>query len=405
MSWGLFSTFFPSPLGVRSIYGATMFKCKNGLLAFILPFLIGLPLLCTGCNASSEASIPENKAEKSAPTPESFLALGEFSVEYLDDGYVKVRDGAKREFLLVPRGQPPLEGFPPSRIVETPVRSVAAYGNFDISILKALGVIEDVLVGVTAPKEDWVIPEVVRGMESGKIAYLGTYNSMDFEVLKKTSPEMVMTWDHSVIPILEDLGVPCLITSTPVAMCMNAKMKFVNFLAPFFGRETEASEYFGQVAGVLEDIAQMAATADKHPKVMWGDIYEKRVLVEPGNAWVGELVGLAMGDYVFDDVFGASCIEISMERFLTGGEDADILFTYRTPKTGATSKEALAKTNPAMSAIHPLHAGKVFAPLPHYSQSGDKLDEILLEIAALVHPDLYPDFEPKYFAELPEKEI
>lgn len=380
-----------------------MLNFKNKIL-ILSTFIFTALLFCTGCNSSSEASIQEKNAEKAAPTPASFLALGEFSVEYLEDGYVKVRDGAKREFLLVPRGKPPLEGFPKSRIVETPVRSVAAYGYFDISILKVLGVIEDVLVGVTAPKDEWVIPEVVQGMESGKIAFLGSYNSIDFEVLKKTGPEMVMTWDHSVIPILEDLGIPCLITSTPVAMCLNAKMKFVNFLAPFFGKETEASEYFGQVAGVLQEIAEKAAQAEEHPKVMWGDIYEKRVLVEPGNAWVGELVGLAMGDYVFDDVFGASCIEISMERFLTGGEDAEILFTYRTPLTGATSKEALAKTNPSMSAIQPLHAGKVFAPLPHYSQSGHKLDEILLEIAAIVHPDLYPNYERKYFTELPEKD-
>ena len=375
------------------------------MFTLLVTLVMGLlPLAFSGCNASSEASAQVDAKQKSAPTPATFLALGEFSVEYLDDGYVRVTDGADRPFLLVPRGKPHLEGYPASRIVETPVRSVAAYGYFDISILKVLGVVEDVLVGVTAPKDEWVIPEVVRGMESGKIAYLGTYNSIDFEVLKKTAPEMVMTWDHSVIPILEDLGIPCLITSTPVAMCLNAKMKFVNFLAPFFDREREAGEYFGQVAGTLQEIAKKAATSDHHPKVMWGDIYEKRVLVEPGNAWVGELVGLSMGDYVFDDVFGASCIEISMERFLTGGEDAEILFTYRTPMTGATSKEALAKTNPAMAAVRPLKAGKVFAPLPHYSQSGHKLDEILLEIAAIVHPELYPGYERRYFTELPEKD-
>jgi iron complex transport system substrate-binding protein len=137
---------------------------------------------------------------------------------------------------------------------------------------------------------------------------------------------------------------------------------------------------------------------------MWGDIYEKRVLVEPGNAWVGELVGLAHSDYLFEDVYGTSCIEIAVERFLYSGDEADILFTYRTKEDGATSKAALARMNPLLEDIRPFKQGKVFAPLPHYKQSGDRLDEILTEIAAIVHPDVYRDYERRYFVELPDQD-
>ena len=135
---------------------------------------------------------------------------------------------------------------------------------------------------------------------------------------------------------------------------------------------------------------------------MWGDVYEKRVLVEPGNAWVGELVGLARSNYQFDDIFGTSCIEITLERFLYSGQDADILFTYRDINSGATSKEALARMNPLIKDIAPLHTGRVYSPKPHYTQSGDHLDEILTEIAAILHPDVYPDYPLRYFNELPD---
>jgi iron complex transport system substrate-binding protein len=135
---------------------------------------------------------------------------------------------------------------------------------------------------------------------------------------------------------------------------------------------------------------------------MWGDIYEKRVLVEPGNAWVGELVGLAESDYLFEDVYGTSCIEIAVERFLYSGQEADIFFTYRTKDSGATSKAALARMNPLLADIRPLKHGKVYSPLPHYVQSGDHLDEILTEIAAILHPKVYPNFKRKYFIELPD---
>ncbi len=145
-------------------------------------------------------------------------------------------------------------------------------------------------------------------------------------------------------------------------MCLNARMRFVQFLAPFFNKEQEADDFFAKVDQALFDIREKTKDAGPQPKVMWGDIYEKRVLVEPGNAWVGELVGLAQSDYLFDDVFGTSCIEIAVERFLYSGEDAEIFFTYRTAKDGVTSKEALARQNPLLSDIKPLKDGKVFVP-------------------------------------------
>ena len=58
--------------------------------------------------------------------------------------------------------------------------------------------------------------------------------------------------------------------------------------------------------------------------------------------------------------------------------------------------------NPLLASIRPLKHGKVYAPLPHYVQSGDRLDEILTEIAAILHPECYPGYQYRYFEELPD---
>lgn len=364
---------------------------KRGLhLPVMVAAVAAIVISLTGCNGVDE--------EKS----QSFLQIGEFTVNRIAADRIEVRDGAGQTLILIPRGAQPPPGYPVHQIVQTPVRRVVAYGFFDVSTLRALGVLGDALVGVTYPAEDWYIEEVKQGMASGKIAYLGAAHSIDFERLKQQRPELVLTWDHSVIPMLAELKIPCAITSTPVAMCLNARMRFVQFLAPFFQREQEAAEFFERVADAVREIRLRTAGAKETPKVMWGDIYEKRVLVEPGNAWIGELVGLAQSDYLFEDVYGTSCIEISLERFLYSGMDADIHFTYRTAKQGVTSKAALARINPLLKGIRPIKEGKVYAPLPHYAQSGDQLDKILTEIAAVLHPDCYPNYEYRYFVELPD---
>ncbi|HEB68548.1 MAG TPA: ABC transporter substrate-binding protein [Desulfobulbus sp.] len=362
---------------------------------FCIPCLICVIFLFSGCDRNHKATGDKRK--------KSFLQIGEFTITRKSPELTLARDGAGRVLALVPRGAPVPEGYLPSMIIRTPVRRVAAYGFFDVATLRALGVLDETLVGVTTPEKKWYVDDVRKGMESGRIAWLGTANAIDFERLKQQHPELVLTWDPGIIPMLDELGIACVVTTTPVAMCLNARMSFVKFMAPFFNREPEAEAFFRRVSTSLADIKLRTAGQIIKPKVMWGDMYEKRVLVEPGNSWIGELVGLIQAGYLFDDVYGTSCIEISMERFLYSGKDADLYFTYRTPKTGATSKAALAGLTPLMAGIKPLSPeGKVYAPLPDYAQSGDKLDEIFTELAAIIYPDLYPGYTLRYFQELPE---
>lgn len=237
---------------------------------------------------------------------QEFLQLGAFAVHHLSTDLTKVRDGAGRTFFLVPRGVPVPEDVDPNKVVRTPVKRVAAYGPFNVSALKALDVARKVLVGVTYPLEDWHLQEVRQGLISGKIAYLGDASSIDFERLKQQRPELVLSWDPGIIPMLNELNIPCLITSSSTAMCLNTRMRFVKFLSPFFNKEKEAEVFIQRVNNTLKNIRKQTADASQPPKVMWGDIYEKRVLIEPGNAWVAELITLLQSDYLFEDVYGTS---------------------------------------------------------------------------------------------------
>jgi iron complex transport system substrate-binding protein len=352
-------------------------------------------LLLAGCNE-------QQSGQNAATSKQSFMNVGEFAVTR-KEGYIVVRDGAGRTLALVPRGQPAPAGFAPTRVIETPVRRAVAYRPFEVGILKALGEV-DAVVGVTSPRDKWFVDEMRRGFDEGRIAYVGEYNSIDYERVKTLHPDVVMTWDPSIIPMMDSLGIPVVVTSTPIATCLNTQMRFVQFIAPFFGREKEADAYFKRVSDTLADIRHKTKD-DKKPNVMWGDIYEKRVLVEPGNAWVAELIGIAQSDYLFDDVYGTSCIEISTERFLSSGEQADLYFTYRTPQAGATSKAALARLNPLIANIRPLgRDGRAYAPLPLYAQSADRLDEIMLDISAILHPSIFPRHQLKFFQQLPDSD-
>ncbi|MDR1395327.1 MAG: ABC transporter substrate-binding protein [Deltaproteobacteria bacterium] len=380
-------------------------------LAAAAALAAGLLFLGSGCSSETPSAretrlelTEENVNPRNTAYAGSagFLNVGEYSL-IEKDGWTEVHDGAGRTLALVPRGQPHPPGFEPSMVIEAPVRRAAVYSAFDTAMLNVLGR-ADSIVALTSPPESWHADYIKEGYRSGRIAYIGEPGSIDYELLQAQHPDVVLTWDPSIVPMLDSLGIPVLVTSTPVAACLSTQIRFVEFLAPFFGEEARAEAFYRRIQQSLIDIRAKTAGLPK-PKAMWGDIYEKRVLVEPGNAWVAELIGLAQSDYLFDDVYGTSCIEVSVERFLYSGRDADLYFTYRSAGQGIYSKESLLRINPLLEGLKPLGPeGRALAPRPVYAQSADRLDELLTEIAAILHPEAYPGYELKYFTELPLKD-
>jgi len=235
----------------------------------------------------------------------SFIDIGGFSIKELTDNCDEITDGAGRILVLVPRGQNPPSGYEKKQIIKTPVRRVVAYSGFNVSMLKALGVL-DTLVGVTHPKDYWTIDEVAVGMDSGRIAWVGEASAIDFEKLKSLEPDLILTWDPCAISMTAELDIPGVITVTGEALTLDTRIRFARFLARFFKREKVADEYVARMENAIERVRGLLIDQDRRPRVIWGDIYEKRVLAEPGNSWVAEMLELAGGDYLFNDVFGAS---------------------------------------------------------------------------------------------------
>ncbi len=234
-----------------------------------------------------------------------FTSIGEFSIRYLPDNCKEIRDGAGRLMVLVPRGQKPPEGYEKDHIIEIPVKRVVVSSGFNVSLLKALGVL-NTLVGVTHEKKYWTIKKVVQGMKSGKITCIGRSGAIDFEKLKAIRPDLMLTWDACAIAKITRLNIPGVITTTGEAMNLDTRIRFVKFLSVFFNREQRADEYIKKIQNTITKVSKLSMNIKKQPKIIWGDIFEKRVLVEPGNSWAAQLINLSGGNYLFNDIKGAS---------------------------------------------------------------------------------------------------
>ena len=237
-------------------------------------------------------------------------------------------------------------------------------------------------------------------MDEGKIVFLGDGSRINMELLKSVRPDIVFTWDSAIIPVLEDLKIPIVIMNTETAKGLEVQVLYAKFIAPFFNKEKEADVFANKFLKAVDFIKSKSAGFGKKPRVIWGDVYNKRVLVEPNNAWVAQLVGISGGEYELNDVQGASCLEITIERFFLAGKKADIMFTYRSPKTGINFKRQLEIENPMMASIRPMVNGAIYTPKETFYESYHRLDEVMLEIASILQPDVFGTPRYEFFQRL-----
>ncbi len=236
----------------------------------------------------------------------AFQVIGAFSLQKLDRGCYRLTDGLGRTLTLVPRGQEPPPGTPKDNIIRTPVKRVAVVSGQDVSIIHALGAVDTVVV-VTGEPRDWSsIPYIKNGLQNGSVITGGEGMVLDYELFVKAKPELVLTWDEAMVPVFGELGIPVLITNTERARNLDTQMQFARFLGPIFDKTKQADAFIERVRAKIAEVKAITQKAVRKPKVMWVDIFPGRLLAEPGNSFHAEIVRVGGGQYLFDDIFGAS---------------------------------------------------------------------------------------------------
>ena len=323
---------------------------------------------------------------------------GPFSIRY-EKGYKEITDGIGRRFVLVSKNIKNIS-YEKSRVIKIPIKKAIVYSGYTAALIKELGYV-DSIVGVVVKKKYWHIPEIKKGLEKGKIVYIGEYNAVDYEKLSTLKPDVVFSWDEGLIPKLEELGIPCVITSTKIAPNLSEHIRLILFLSAFYNEEEKAKRFINEQFRRIEEISSKLKDVTYKPKVIWGDIYPKKVLVEPGNSWAAEAVRRAGGRYLFDDVQGASCMQITVEKFFSRAKDADILITYRGPEEGITSKEAFKKASELLKTIEikPMNEGRIYFTGWRLWETADTAG-IIYELASIFHPKLFPLKKHNYFFEI-----
>jgi ABC-type Fe3+-hydroxamate transport system substrate-binding protein len=316
------------------------------------------------------------------------------------EGYIIARDATGRPLVLVEEGGRAPTDYPPNQIVKVPVkRVVVATGEFDTGLMETMGM-GDSVIGLSMDVRDVQSPGLLERYKEGLITFTGDSMALNYEVVKSTDPDLVLCPSLRSAEILEEMGVPTSVTYSPLDNSLEARMFYVEYLTAFGHKEDRAKEFQENFQETLEDLKNKAQGLPK-ASVMWAVIFEKRVFVEPGENWVGEIVPQLGANYLFSDIKGDSTIEVTLEHFVDQGRGADILILYPGMYQGSASKEDLIRQNQNIATIRPLSKdGRTYVTLPIFYESFGRLPEICQDLFNIFHPEQNPGAELKFFQEL-----
>jgi len=368
----------------------------------IIAFLVSLVL---AQNLGAQAA-----ASKHITQPEG----AGFSIEY-SQGYKLVTvdnpwPGASRgyRYLLYPRGSKRPSGIAADGYFETPLRRVATFSTTYIPQIAALGE-ADSIVGVDA--SDFVnTPEVRARIASGKVAEVSKNWAPDVELLIALAPEAIFTygmgneWDS--FPKLAEAGLPIVISGEWNEADPLARARWIEFIAAFYDKESEARRYYEGVAAEYGRIKRLVASTKGRPAVLVNGPFQGSWSVSGGRSYMARFIEDAGGSYLWSDDGSSGGLTLSVEAVYARALKADV---WINPNLSAIAIGDLAALDPRFAALPVVAAGMVWNNNLRLSPGGgnDYFEsailhphEVLADLVEIFHPGLLPAHRFSYYRKL-----
>ena len=292
-------------------------------------------------------------------------------------------------------------------IVLTPIERVVVTSTTHIPTLEMLGV-EHTLVGF--PDTDYISSEKTRALiDAKKVKDIGQNDQINMELLIDLQPELVIGFSISnsnpTYKKIEEVHIPVVYNGDWTEGTPLGRAEWIKFFAPFFHKETKATEIFNSIEKNYTEAKKLALKATKKPTVLAGAMYKDIWYLPAGESFQAQYLKDANADYIWKDSEGTGSLSLSIESVLDKAVNADIWIGPGRSKT----YEDLEKASKTYSEFAPFKHKKIYSPANTIGKTGGTLyyelaptrpDIVLKDIIKAVHPEILPNYEPYFFKPL-----
>ncbi len=372
----------------------------------IIPVLLCL-LLAQGCGGGRKAAFStEGLDTLYAPRHASGFVIykaGESALLSIRDPW-QGAEGVELQLFISHDGEKAPEGFE-GTAVGAPLGSVVCMSSSYIAMLDALGQ-TDAITGVSGAQ--YVSNEGIRERyDSGEVRDVGYDAHMNYELLAGLRPDLVLIYGISgensqMTGKLDELGIKYIYIGDYVEQSPLGKAEWMVALGELFGRRGQAVELFG---GICERYGRVRGSITAHtnkPVVMLNAPYRDTWYAPGDRSYMVRLIEDAGGAYACAGEDTDTSRPISGESAYVFAMRSDI---WLNPGQ-ATTLDEVRSLNPKFADIPAVVGGRVWNCNARTTPDGGsdfwesgavRPDVVLADMAAIFHPELFPDRELYYF--------
>lgn len=317
--------------------------------------------------------------------------------------------GAKEEitYLLVAQDESAPLSDANTQVIHVPIQSIVCTSTTHIPLLDYLDETNS-LIGF--PTTDYISSKKMRSrIDREEITDLGIDKGMNLELLYSLKPDLVMSYtmtgDLGQLNKLKELGIPVVVNAEYLETHPLGRAEWIKFMALFFNKEREADSVFNEIEREYLATQQRVAQAAQRPTVLSGIVYGDTWFMPGGKNYAARLLADAGTNYLWRETDSNSFLELSFESVYDKAKNADFWI-------GVGSFNSLAEIQAADSRyalFKPFQQGNVYTYNVRKGAKGGseflelgylRPDWILKDLVKIAHPELLPDYELYFHAQL-----
>lgn len=329
-----------------------------------------------------------------------------FDVTYTSDAcLLDIHDPQKEKgesfhYALVPRGNKPSDIPEGYTVIETPVKSIICMTSLQLSNFIKLDAL-DAVAGITSTRHLFN-EEMGRRLEEGKAYKIGIEGNFDNEVIIGINPDLILIspYKRGGYDALKEVGIPLIPHLGYKEMTPLAQAEWIKFVGLLLGQEAKANETFAAIEEHYRKLLKLTANVKKRPVVFSGELRGGNWYAPGGKSFLAQLFKDAGADYFLKDDTRSGGVTLDFETVYSQAADADywrIVNSYN----GEFSYEILEKEDNRYTDFKAFRTRHVIycnmREKPFYESMPVEPEVVLSDLIKAFHPQLLPDYQPKYY--------
>ena len=308
------------------------------------------------------------------------------------------KGGVLHRYVLVPRDTDLPKDLPEGTVVRTPVQRALVYSSVHTSLLDELGAIGAVRGVVDS--QYFIDSTIVQGVAKGVIADCGNSMNPTVEKVIDMQPDAIMLspYQDASYGQIAKLDIPIIECADYLEYDPLGRAEWVKFYGELVGKRNEADSLYNAIVTAYNEVKQAAAGAANRPTVVTEMVISGVWNVPGGQSYMARILHDAGGNYLWADDENTGSLALDFNQVLAVAQDADYWFIKWTNINSLKDLQGAFDLNKEMAAFKNKHVyvcdtdkTRFFDRIPFHP------DVLLREFAAILHPELFPDYQNQMY--------